>query len=310
MDKIHIYNPNPSSSRANMVEHAEAVSGVAAEGNLRRLTEALISRELAAELGTGAMLDAVRHGHAATLAHLRNIAVLEGRVLEMLIAEIAKTRPANLVLRGGICLPVSAAALELVERNSPEALAPLSLSADHTTRRGYTPDLIVVDRSKGAALIIDVKRTVVSYDAARLSALKTRMLAAGLALPDYLYREQNRLSVSRVDVAVLAMDDRKSDADQGIWPIARLDELLDAAGAADAVAHLRKRVADLTDEAWRSAIGQLTAGPAESRQLVPTSITELGRFVNDDFVPTPAEPLTPRSGVSFGFARARPVAAH
>lgn len=310
MDKIHTHHPSTASAQKNSMEHAEDVSGVAANEPLSRLADALIARELAAELGTGAMLDTVRQGHAATLAHLRNIAALEGRILEMLVAEIARTKSANLVLRGGICLPVSEAALELVELNSPDALAPLSLSADHATRRGYTPDLVIVDKATGAALIIDVKRTVSSYDATRLSALKTRMLAAGLALPDFLYREQNRLSVSRVDVAVLSMDDRKSDADQGIWPISRLDELLGVPGAADAVAYLRKSVSELTDQSWRSALAKLKSGTTEGGGKIAVAATGLGPLVKDEFELAPAEPVTPRTGISFGFARARPITAH
>lgn len=310
MDKIYNHHPSNASALKNFIEHAEDVSGVATTGSLRCLADALVAREIAAELGTCAMLDTVRQGHAATFAHLRNIAALEGRVLEMLVAEIAKMKSANLVLRGGICLPVSEAALELVELNSPNALAPLSLSADHATRRGYTPDLVIVDKATGAALIIDVKRTVASYDATRLSALKTRMLAAGLALPDFLYRERNRLSVSRVDVAVLSMDDRKSDADQGIWPISRLDELLGVSGAADAVAYLRKTVSELTDQSWRSALAKLKSGTTEGGGRIAAAATGLGPLVKDESELAPAEPVTPRTGISFGFARARPITAH
>lgn len=310
MNITHNRNQSNGWDQASRKEHAEAVSAGSPGNGLRKIADDLMSRELSAELGAGAMLDSVRNGHAAMLSHLRNLAVLEGQVLEMLIAEIAKTKPGCLVLREGVTLPVTQAALELVERNNPEALAPLSISADHSTRRGYMPDLLIIDKLTGAVLMIEVKRTIMSYDLGRLLTLKRRMLAAGLTLPDYLYREHARQAVSRVDVAILAMDNRKADPDQGVWPLSRLDELLGVAGAADAVAHLRKTVADMTDHSWRSAMSQPTSATPDRHQNVPAFVTDLARLNEDKSNEAPDIPAAKENGITFGFARGRSFSAH
>ena len=310
MNNIFNRNQSIALAQAPHMEHAEAVSVGSSDSGLRKIADDLIARELAAELGAGAMLDSVRHGHAAMLSHLRNVAALEGRVLEMLIAEIAKSRPGCLVLREGVTLPVTQAALELVERNSPQALAPLSLSADHATRRGYAPDLLIVDRTTGAALLIDVKRTVASYDAGRLVALKRKMLAAALTVPDYLYQEHARCVVSTVDVAILAMDNRKSDTEHGVWPLSRLDELLGVPGATDAVSHLRKTVADMTDRSWRMAMSQLASVASDGRQNAPATEADLDRLVENECDQAPDIPAARENGIAFGFARGRSLSAH
>lgn len=304
-------NPN-TTNPSWATSSADQKSALAASVSLthQAIADRLIAETIGIELGQGAMLDALRAGPETALSHLRNLASAEGRIIEQMIRALASSAPDNLVLRGGICLPVAEAALELASRNRPEALSPISLSSDHSTRRGYTPDLIIGDQRTHAALVIEIKRTITSYDAARLETLKERMLAASLTLPDHLYREQMRLHVSSVEVAILAADNRKTDTTAGIWSLNLLDDLIGVAGAAFAVDYLKTRLNEMTNQAWRDALAALSAARCDQPAFVPASIETLGTFVDDVFVPAVSSDRTPLPPVRFGLAQSRLNTAH
>ena len=155
---------------------------------------ALAEKAAAAIAASTPTPDAILGDYVGLSGLIRSVSVHEGRMLEEGLALIARWNPDLVVLTQGLRLPVTPAALEALANNRSGLLARLSFDADARTRASYTPDLVLVNRSHRTATIIDMKRSVASYlDTHRLAELKTRMLAASLILPDWLYKEQKRL---------------------------------------------------------------------------------------------------------------------
>lgn len=200
-----------------------------------------------------ALSDALAGGVNEAAAILRAIPIQEGRLLERGIGIIASLNPDLVVLTHNLRLPVTKTALELVEKNDPKHFRSLTLDADTGGRKTYTPDLILLNRKTKLAHVIDVKRSLGSYEVSRINELKSRMLAAALVVPDLLYREHRRLVVEEVRVVILNAENQRSDIDGGVWPLRDLDHLLDVVGAGKAIGMLRERFHARIDDNWRTA---------------------------------------------------------
>lgn len=208
---------------------------------------------LSASFSSTALLEALASGVADVSAVLRTVPAAEGRLIERGIGLIAGLNPDLVVLTENIRLPITKTALDLVERNAPENYACLTLDADAGGRRGYTPDLIIVNRKTKLAYVVDVKRSLSSYDAVRLQDLKRRMLAAALTVPDLLYREHHRLVAEEVEVVILDAQNASRDNSTGIWPVSELDQLLSVEGAGKAIAYLRRSFQNGIEQNWKEA---------------------------------------------------------
>lgn len=202
-----------------------------------------------------ALSDALAGGVNEAAAILRAIPIQEGRLLERGIGIIASLNPDLVVLAHNLRLPVTKTALELVEKNDPKHFRSLTLDADTGGRKTYTPDLILLNRKTKLAHVIDVKRSLGSYEVSRINELKSRMLAAALVVPDLLYREHRRLVVEEVRVVILNAENQRSDIDGGVWPLRDLDHLLEVIGAGKAIGMLRERFHARIDDNWRTARG-------------------------------------------------------
>lgn len=216
--------------------------------------DGLCHQLLTSSFGSAALMDALASGLSDVSPLLRGLPAAEGRLIERGIQMIAGLNPDLVVLTENIRLPVSKAALDVVERNDPRHYASLTLDADSGGRRGYTPDMIIVNRGTKIAHVVDVKRSLSSYDAVRLQELKKRMLAAALTVPDLLYQEHHRLSVEAVKVVILDAQNASRDASSGIWPVSDLDHLLGVDGAGKAIAYLRRTFQTAIEEAWGEAL--------------------------------------------------------
>lgn len=209
---------------------------------------------LSASFSSTALLEALSSGLTDVTALLRTVPAAEGRLIERGIGLIAGLNPDLVVLTENIRLPVTKAALDLVERNDPRHYASLTLDADTGGRRGYTPDLIIVNRKTKLAYVVDVKRSLSSYDAIRLQELKRRMLAAALTVPDLLYREHHRLVAEEVQIVILDAQNASRDNSTGIWPVSDdLDHLLSVDGAGKAIAYLRRSFQQGIEQNWKEA---------------------------------------------------------
>ncbi|MFN3320602.1 MAG: hypothetical protein ACK43M_17780 [Allorhizobium sp.] len=216
--------------------------------------DGLCHQVLTSSFGSTALMEALSSGLSDVSSLLRGVPAAEGRLIERGIQMIAGLNPELVVLTENIRLPVSKAALDLVERNDPRHYASLTLDADSGGRRGYTPDMIIVNRGTKIAHVVDVKRSLSSYDAVRLQELKKRMLAGALTVPDLLYQEHHRLAVEAVHVVILDAQNASRDNSTGIWPVSDLDHLLGVDGAGKAIAYLRRTFQTAVEQDWREAL--------------------------------------------------------
>ena len=212
--------------------------------------------------------DQVLGCYAPMASLLRSVSFHEGRLLERGLAVIAAGHPDLEVLGKPLKLPLVEAAVQAISNNSWDVLKGVSFDCDMRTERTYTPDLIIVNRGTRRALVIDLKRSLAAYGDSTLADLKARMMAAGLVLPDFLYKRHKRLSISHVDIAVIDGASHKSDHTQGIWKISELDDLLGLPGAAAAMERLRstfgERVRALIERRALAALGLQKPSPTAS----------------------------------------------
>lgn len=200
-------------------------------------------------------------GHYVHIASLvRAVSFREGKLLEYAFERVARANPNVLVLTQSLKLPLVKAALEAVSSNDWSSLDGIKLDCESPAKGSYTPDLIVVNRARHTAYILDLKRSLASYgDTSRLEELKMKMMASAMVLPDWLYKNQKRLMVDTVEVAIVDGASRPSDHATGIWALAEIDDLLEIDGAAACMAELRRRfgvrVRELLEVEAHKAIG-------------------------------------------------------
>ncbi|MCY0148839.1 hypothetical protein OEG84_14300 [Hoeflea sp. G2-23] len=212
---------------------------------INELVESSLSADALAEALSGSIDD------LATM--LRSMPALEGRLIERGIAAVAKSNPDLEVITQNLRLPVLPAALQLVELNDPAKYRSLTFDADQGGRKTYTPDLIVLNRLTKVAHVVDAKRSINTYDRARIEELMKRMKAAGLVVSDFLYKEHKRLIAEEVRVVILTADNRKTDLNGGIWHISHLDHLVEIAGAGEAIGLLQRKFRSRIQANWELA---------------------------------------------------------
>ncbi|MFN7091288.1 MAG: hypothetical protein ACK4P4_12105 [Allorhizobium sp.] len=200
-------------------------------------------------------------GHYVNVASLvRAVSFREGKLLEQAVERLSKANPNLIVLMQSIKLPLVKAAIEAVAGNDWRHLEEVRLDCEAPAKGSYTPDLIVVNRRRHSAFILDLKRSLASYgDTNRLEELKLKMMTAAMILPDWLYKTQKRIMVDSVGVAIVDGASRPSDHAAGVWALSEIDDLLEIDGAAACMAELRqrfgRRVQQLLETEARRALG-------------------------------------------------------
>ncbi|MBY3093303.1 hypothetical protein HFO72_21245 [Rhizobium laguerreae] len=245
--------------------------------------DVLIEKAIAA-IAEGEPVEDEILGHYVNIASLvRAVSFREGKLLEQAVERLAKANPDLVVLMQSIKLPLVKAAIEAVAGNDWHHLEEVRLDCDAPAKGSYTPDLILVNRAKRAAFVLDLKRSLASYgDTSRLEELKLRMLASAMILPDWLYKTQKRLMVETVGVAIIDGASRPSDHAAGVWALSEIDDLLEIDGAANCMAELRlrfgRRVQQLLEAEARRALGVPDAAtpPLTSAAANSTSSRRLG----------------------------------
>ncbi|MCC0035327.1 MAG: hypothetical protein H6887_08720 [Hoeflea sp.] len=220
---------------------------------LKQQFDAFIAELLETSLSADALSNALCAGIDDLASVLRSRPVLEGRLIERGIAAVARCNPDLKVLTHNLRLPVSPIALQIVQMNDAENYRALTFDADSAGRKTYTPDLVILNERTNTAHIVDAKRSVYTYDRMRLDNFQNQMKAAGLGLPDFLYKEHKRLNVKEVRVVILTADNRKTDLNGGIWHISQLDHLVEVEGAGAAIASLQAEFHSQVEANWKHA---------------------------------------------------------
>lgn len=246
----------PVREPAVLRRHPHLVRFVDVEADLDLLIDRAINAIMDGEPAEDEIL-----GHYVNIASLvRAVSFREGKLLEQAVERLAKANPSIIVLTQSLKLPLVKAAMEAVTGNDWSSLDGIKLDCEAPAKGSYTPDLIVVNRARHTAYILDVKRSLASYgDTSRLEELKLKMMASAMVLPDWLYKNQKRLMVDAVEVAIVDGASRPSDHANGVWALSELDDLLEIDGVADCMAELRLRfgirVQQLLEEEARKALG-------------------------------------------------------
>ncbi|MBD9567289.1 hypothetical protein [Ensifer sp. ENS08] len=229
----------------------------------------LIDRAIAA-IADGEPIEDEILGHYVHIASLvRAVSFREGKLLEQAVERLAKANPDITVLTQSLKLPLVKAALEAVSGNDWESLDGVKLDCEAPAKGSYTPDLIIVNRARHTAYILDLKRSLASYgDTSRLEELKLRMMASAMVLPDWLYKHHKRMMVDTVEVAIVDGASRPSDHATGIWALSEIDDLLEIDGVAACMAELRlrfgRRVRQLLEAEARKALGVVATAASDA----------------------------------------------
>lgn len=183
--------------------------------------------------------DTTFEGYEGLLAAIRSATTLEGVLLERGIELVARANPDLVVVQLERPLPVHEAAKAVFRRNDWSRASGLRLDSEVLAREFYKPDILVVDRARLLALIIDVKRSVSSYKPRTLAELRSRMMSSALVVRDVLERDHDAPPVARADIAIIDAAGDCRDEAKGIFALADLDWMLRIEGAAEAITRLR-----------------------------------------------------------------------
>lgn len=249
---------------------------------------------------------------------VRSVQFHEGKLLERGIASIARCNPDILILPPDRPMPIVPAAVELLKKNEWRDIQGIRLQSEVHTNRTYTPDLFIVNRSRHAGLIIDVKRCLGSYAESKLDALRFRMLAVAVIASSWLAERQGPILVD-VGIAIIDGADICSDPGKGVFKISELGDLLEIDEAGNAMTRLRdlfaQRVQEVLDAQCRKvqdAIGA-TVSPAVSDGRfsddnvgnIATDPEDLDLFRRNPKPNCPNHMLPLTTNVRIGFARSR-----
>jgi hypothetical protein len=238
--------------------------------------DALIDKAIAAIANGEPVEDEILGRYVNVASMVRAVSFREGKLLEQAFERLSKTNPDLTVLIQSLKLPLVKAAVEAVTGNDWRHLDGVRLDCEAPAKGSYTPDVILVNRAKHLAFLLDLKRSLASYgDTTRLEELKLKMLASAMILPDWLYKNHKRMMVDSVGVAIVDGASRPSDHAAGVWALSEIDHLLEVDGAAACMAELRsrfgRRVQTLLEAEVRRALGIVDAP-------ISTSFPHISRF--------------------------------
>lgn len=252
------------------------------------ITESI--RSAVATAAPNALLAKAVDGDTPSLISLgRALAQQEGYLVQKAIANLLSAASDRMSL-SNLRIPVLDSALDLVSLNKSGSYSQIALDSEAKSRRSYCADIVLIDREKRHAWVLDVKRSLVGYDS-KLTELLIRMQAAGLVLPDLLWREHHRLAVDSVGVAIIDASSERHKPESGLWALAEIDGLFGLTGFAEQCRRVTEAYREAVQRAWRIELEQAwtkisiqgpSAAPAdemsESRQDTPENSRPVRRL--------------------------------
>lgn len=243
---------------------ASIASGHADLDRLLPVFHRLVDDTVTQVLACPAKPDPAFEGFEELLAPIRSATTLEGNLLERGIKAICACRSDLIVVPLETPLPVLWEARAFLKRNDWSKASALRLGSEVHTREFYRPDLLVVDASQHRALILDIKRSVLSHKPKVLLELRTRMMAAALVARDWLERECDAPAIERVEIAIVDGSGEPADHAKAIFSLADLDRLLGIEGAYEAIIMLRRlygaRIREIMLDRCKAVVRSMTPG--------------------------------------------------
>ncbi|WP_024849947.1 MULTISPECIES: hypothetical protein [unclassified Aminobacter] len=227
--------------------------GAHADGSRDADFDLLIEDAIGTILVAGERADQVFGPFAELNSLVRAVTYHEGKLLALGVARLASENPALTLMPAETALPIVPAAVEMLKRNGWDALKGLRLRSEVHYRTTYTPDLFIVDHAKHSALILDVKRSLATYQERRLVALRERMMAAALIAADWLHIEGRVAGVTSVEIAIIDGSSERRDRRSGIFALDEIGELIGVPDAGEALLELRANFAQRVQEEIRAA---------------------------------------------------------
>lgn len=212
-------------------------------GQLTEAFDRLIERTVSAAASPAAsdQLDLTFGPLGSIASFIHSARCHDGLMLQAGLALIAAEHPDLTVLTRDVELPVTDAAQALIARNRPTELSGIRLAAEVFAREHYKADLVIVDEMRRYAVVCDVKRSIASYNAAKLGRLKAKLLACAVVAPDHLRTRHQIDGVRTCHAAILDLSGHTELSDPDVFGIDALDAFLRIDGAGAALRDLKRR---------------------------------------------------------------------
>ncbi|MBN7763195.1 hypothetical protein JYP52_18800 [Nitratireductor aquibiodomus] len=291
-----------AAARSASVSHA-ALGSSSNAPELEPILSGLVDQALEAIRAGNSRSDEVFGNYAELNSFVRAVTFHEGILLEQGLERLASLSPDLRVIKLSEPLPIVPAALELLERNDWDALEAIHLRSDVHYRMSYSPDLLILDRVARRAIIIDVKRSLSSYQESKLKALRRKMMAAALTAGDVLH-QQGRQGIAEIDIAIIDGSDEQSAQERGVFALREVGELLRLPYAGEAMLRLRRMFAERVQDEMQQLCQRIVVNPSEpdrtSSDDFLVSIDEDAEDEGEEAAAMGAEPMPP---IRVGYAR-------
>ncbi len=201
-------------------------------------TGRLVDEAMKAALAAEAREDVTFGEYASLFGFFRSAVMQEGRLVELAVEQAIRQDP-DLALLPIKPMPIVPAAQEMLKRTPADQLKGVRVPARVHATETYRPDLFIVNRTRHSGLILDIKRSLVSYRPQEIDRLRFRMLAVAAIAPEWVAEHQHTLLVE-VETAIVDGADEVSDPERGVFRLSEVDMLLETAGAAESISEVRQ----------------------------------------------------------------------
>lgn len=306
-DKWHGRRPEGArgssvASLAGYRRHSQKVDTPTHHDSLPTDVGSLVDDAMVAALAGETRCDNTFGDYAPVFGFCRSAVMQEGRLLEDAIAMAVRLHP-DLMLLPPKPMPIVPAAQEMLKRTPSDEIKGIRFPSRVHATASYRPDLIVVNRLRHSALILDIKRSLTSYRPQEVDRLRFRMLAVAAIASEWIADNRGPLLVT-VETAIVDGADEMSDGDRGVFRLSEIDDLLGTNGIAGFVGQVREgfsmRVQKELALRCRTALGQPREGAPAPSASYPSGPPDEASPFGEEVITKNAAGSTERR---FGYAR-------